>query len=84
LAAGLDELVVEPVERHHAGLMGALVGPPCHPLVGVLLGDLGVELALHAGDLRDPVGACRGHLLDALDTLHELRERLELRPPVKC
>ena len=36
--------VVEPVKGHHTGLVGAVLGLPGHPLVRMLLGDLGVEL----------------------------------------
>src|SRR3954471_7492226 len=35
--------VAEPVEGHHAGVAGAVGALPGHPLVRVLLGDLGVE-----------------------------------------
>ena len=47
--------VADPVEGHDAGLVRPVLGRPGDPLVGVLLGDLRVELALDAGDLRDPV-----------------------------
>ena len=56
--AGLG--VVEPVERDDAGVLGLAAGAgPGDPLVGVLLGDLGVELALDAADLSPSACACR-------------------------
>ena len=72
----------EPVEGDHPGLLGLVHRAPGHPLVRVLLGDHGVELALDAGDLGDPVGHRVAGLLDPLDSLHELREGLELGPLV--
>src|SRR5262245_6946636 len=35
-------VVLDPVERHDAGVAGASRAPPCDPLVGDLLDDLGV------------------------------------------
>jgi hypothetical protein len=51
-------------------------------LFRVLLGDLGVELALDAADLDLPVVVRVVDLLDRLDEAEELGERLELRPLV--
>ena len=75
-------VVVEAVEGDDAGVVRAARGAPGHPLVGLLLGDLGVELALDPGDLRLPVQPAIIELADLLDALHEARERLELRPLV--
>ena len=47
--------VVEVVEGHHAGVVGPVGGAPRHPLVGELLGDLGVPLPAHAADVGHPV-----------------------------
>src|SRR4051795_8670142 len=74
--------VVDAVEGHHAGLLGALRRGPRDPLVGVLLGDLRVELLLTATDLRAPMKAGVIELTDLLDALHEARELLELGPLV--
>ena len=51
-------------------------------LVRLLLGDLRRPLTALAADLRDPLDVCVVELLDGLDSLHELRELLELRPLV--
>src|SRR3546814_19927800 len=55
---------------------------PGNALIGVLLGDLGVELALDPGNVGDPVVALLAHLADRLHPAHELREGLELGPLV--
>src|SRR5688572_7169096 len=55
---------------------------PGDSVVWVLLGDLGVPLTRLTSDLGDPVKPRVGLLLDALDAVHELRKRLELRPLV--
>src|SRR4029453_15184322 len=55
---------------------------PCPPLVGQLLGDLRVELALHAVDVRLPVGGGGVELADLAHAGHEARELLELGPLV--
>ena len=75
--------VVQAVEGDHAGVLGLAAGAgPGDALLGVLLGDLGVELALDAPDLGHPVGVRVVELRDALDPAHELGEGLELRPLV--
>src|SRR3546814_2405223 len=55
---------------------------PGNALIGVLLGDLGVELALDPDNAGDPVVALLAHLGDRLHPAHELREGLELGPLV--
>src|SRR5690606_16931758 len=72
----------DPVEGDDAGLVRPLQRAPGDPLVGMLLGDLGVELPLDSGDLGDPVGAGVRDLTDGLHALHELGEALELGPLV--
>src|SRR5690606_6945647 len=78
--AGLG--VVQAVERHDARVVRAGRAVPRDALVGVLLGDLRVELALDAPDLRPPVRVRRVELADLLHALHEAGELLELRPLV--
>src|SRR5688572_1854167 len=73
---------LEPVEGHDAGIGRTVGAAPGDALVGRLLGDLGVPLALLTGDLSHPVDLGVGDLTDLLDTLHELGELLELRPLV--
>ena len=51
-------------------------------LVGVLLGDVRLELALDGADLHLPDGEGVGDLLDRLDLVEEARELLELGPLV--
>ena len=71
------------MEGHHAGVLGLTAGArPGDALLGVLLGDLGVELAGDAVDLGDPVVVRVVDLRDLLDAAHEVRERLELGPLV--
>jgi hypothetical protein len=70
------------VEGHHPGVAGAGLAAPRDPLIGLLLGDLGVPLAPAAADQGDPVEPVLRHLLDRLDPVHEGREVLELRPLV--
>src|SRR4029450_10768548 len=74
--------VVHPVEGDHASLVDALGRAPGDPLVGPLLGDLGVELLLTPADLRAPVQMGVVELTNLLDALHEAPEVLELRPLV--
>src|SRR3954451_25455509 len=75
--------VVQAVERDHARVLRLAAGAaPGDALLGVLLGDLGVELPLHAVDVRDPVRVGAVELGDALDAAHEVGEGLELRPLV--
>ena len=45
----------EPVERDDAGVPSPVDSPPRDPLVGVLLGDLGVPLAPSSPRFVDPV-----------------------------
>src|SRR5690606_40019536 len=78
--AGLG--VVQAVERHDARVVRAGRAVPRDALVGVLLGDLRVELALDAPDRRPPVRVRRVELADLLHALHEAGELLELRPLV--
>jgi hypothetical protein len=70
------------VEVHHPGLLDLTVGLPGNSRVRDLLGDRGIELALHAGDLHLPVQVTVVELTDLLDALHERGELLELRPLV--
>jgi hypothetical protein len=70
------------VEGDYASMFGATHAAPSDPFVGVLLGDLGVELSLHARDVGHPMVACVVHLRDRFDAGHEVRERLELGPLV--
>jgi hypothetical protein len=56
------------------GMLGiATDAAPGNPFVRVLLGDLGVELPLHARNIGHPVVACVIELGDRLDAGHELR-----------
>ncbi|MDR6098112.1 hypothetical protein QE454_001731 [Microbacterium sp. SORGH_AS454] len=76
-------VVGKTVEGHDTGVV--LVAPHAVPrdaLVGVLLGDLGVEFALGTGDLDLPVREGVALLRDGLHEAHEVRELLELRPLV--
>src|SRR5215218_933613 len=75
-------LVVELVERDDARVLLAVGVAPCDALVRQLLGDLGVPLVAAAAELGDPVEVRVVDLPDLLDTLHELRELLELGPLV--
>jgi len=68
------------VERDHAGVVLAVGVAPGDPLIGQLLGDLGVSLVAGAAELGDPVQVAVVDLADLFDTLHELRKLLELGP----
>ena len=75
--------VVQAVEGDDPALVHVTADAvPGDALVGVLLGDPGVELPGHPADLRDPVVRDVVDLGDGLDAPHEVRERLELRPLV--
>src|SRR5690606_5943853 len=78
--AGLG--VVQAVERHDARVVRAGRAVPRDALVGALLGDLRVELALDAPEHRPPVRVRRAELADPLHALHVAGELLELRPLV--
>ena len=70
------------MERDDAGMVHAVDRGPGNALFRLLLGDLRVELALHAGDRDIPVRERVGLLRDLIHAVHELRERLELSPLV--
>ncbi len=78
----LGPAVVEPVERDDTAVLGSLTRPPGDALVGMLLGDLRVPLALDSGDVGDPVQVGVVGLADLLHAFHELRKGLELGPLV--
>lgn len=64
-------------------MIGVAAGaPPGDALVGVLLGDLGFEVALDAPDAHLPAVVGVVDLGDRLDLVEEVREALELRPLV--
>src|ERR1700712_4651474 len=71
------------MERHQAAMLDVAPDcPPRHPLVWMLLGDLGVELARDTAHLGHPVAQRRVELAYLLHPIHELREGLELCPLV--
>ena len=71
------------MERHDTCVIGVAAGaPPGDALVGVLLGDLGFEVALDAPDAHLPAVVGVVDLGDRLDLVEEVREALELRPLV--
>ncbi len=47
--------VVEPVKGDHPGVVGANVGLPRHPLIGVLLGDRGAEFPSLPDNVKHPM-----------------------------
>src|SRR3546814_3584279 len=58
-------VLAEPVEGDDTSVLGlAADARPGNALIGVLLGDLGVELALDPGNVGDPVVALLAHLAD--------------------
>ena len=63
--------VAELVERNDSGVAGSAGRSPRNTLVGVLLGDDGVPLTLHARDLGDPMQVGVVDLRDLVDTFHE-------------
>src|SRR4029453_906052 len=67
-----------------ARVCGALGGCPSNALVRHLFQDLGLPLTAYTGDLGNPFQAVITELRDALDTTHELRKVLKLRPLVVC
>src|SRR5690606_27335495 len=75
-------VVVERVKRHHPSLIDTRSTSPGDALVGALLGDLGLELALHAGDVHVPTEMAVVELIDPLHALHEAWELFELCPLV--
>src|ERR687892_1723906 len=75
---------VERLERDDARVAVATGRPPGDAGVRLLLGDLGRPLTALAAYLGDPAQVRVIDLLHGLDTLHEVREVLELRPLVVC
>src|SRR5438552_9246988 len=78
----LRVVVVEAMERHDAGVVGAVTTRPRNALVRDLLGDLGVPLGALATDDGDPVQRLVVDLTEVFDVLHEARKLFELRPLV--
>src|SRR5436190_3769742 len=74
--------LVEPMERHHACVAGALDRGPGDALVRLLLGDPSLPRLVVAADVRDPLQGGVVELTDGLHALHERREALELGPLV--
>ena len=74
--------IVETVEGDHPDMIGAGVRMPCHSLVRMLFGDGGIELTDLPCDIENPMRVGVVELTDLSHALHELRERLELRPLV--
>ena len=75
--------VAELVERDYARVVDLAAGAvPRDTLVGVLLGDVGLELALGSTDLDLPLGERLGHLGDGFYVGQEVRELFELSPLV--
>jgi hypothetical protein len=76
-------IVAERLERDDSVVLDLAVDRlPGDLLVRLLVGDLGRPLALLAPDLGDPLHVPVVELLNGLDSVHELRELLELRPLV--
>jgi hypothetical protein len=71
-------------ERDGASIRGPFSGCPRDLLVRHLFQDLRLPLTTYTGDFGNPVQTLITELLDALDTLHELRKILKLRPLVVC
>src|SRR5687767_2895091 len=69
-------VVTGAVERHHTRVLRPAGALPGDALVRALLGDLGLPLALLAGDVCLPVQVGVVELADLRHTLHELRELL--------
>jgi hypothetical protein len=70
--------------RNGTSIRGSFSGCPRNLLVRQLFQDLRLPLTADTGNLGNPVKAVISELLDALDTLHELRKILKLSPLVVC
>src|SRR5437868_4623172 len=73
---------VELVEGDHAGVRGPVRRLPRDPVVLPPLGDLAFPPAAAEPDLLLPRDLVSVLLLDVQDAVHELRELVELRPPL--